>query len=301
MGRSEGRGRARSARAGAAGAGPDPRTAANCAPPGIRRHHVSRGARQVRAEQGARAVPAAVLLDRQPVSRLQPRLHLLLCARHPHLPGPGRRARLRQPDRGQGQRGGPADRRADPAELAARDRRARYQHRSLPAGRGPIPADARHHRRPHRQRHAVLDPHQGHAARPGPAAAERGGGSRAGEPGGLAGTAGRWTAGAAGTGRPESGRAVDADQPDRCGRAVLPGVAGAGGPLPDGQPAAAGRAGGPAGRGRGHRSHRVRAASAARRPGMVLRLARCAPAGPGAALRASCTPAVPMPPPVIGD
>ncbi len=53
-----------------------------------------------------------------------------------------------------------------PALLATRSRGAGYQHRPLPARRGPLSADAGHCRRVGRQRHAVFDPHQGHGARP---------------------------------------------------------------------------------------------------------------------------------------
>ena len=55
-----------------------------------------------------------------------------------------------------------------------------HQHGPLPAGRGPLPADAGHHRCPGRFRHSPVDPDQGHAAGPGHPAAEacRGPGAR---------------------------------------------------------------------------------------------------------------------------
>ena len=53
------------------------------------------------------------------------------------------RAGLRHPGRGEDQSGRGAAPRTGPAVLAARARRARHEHRSLPAGRGPLPADAR--------------------------------------------------------------------------------------------------------------------------------------------------------------
>ena len=71
-----------------------------------------------------------------------PRLHLLLRPPHPHLPRSRRRARLREGDRGQGQRARGAARRAGAAVLEARTRRAGDEHGPLSVGRGPLPADA---------------------------------------------------------------------------------------------------------------------------------------------------------------
>ena len=64
-------------------------------------------------------------------------------------------------------------RRAGRAALAGRAHRDGHQRRLLPARRGPLPADAGHHRGAARRRQPVLDPDQGHAdpARPRPAGA----------------------------------------------------------------------------------------------------------------------------------
>nr|WP_284287201.1 hypothetical protein [Angustibacter aerolatus] len=66
-----------------------------------------------------------------------------------------------------------------PPVVAARARRARHEHRPVPARRGSVPADARGDRRARRVRHAVLRAHQGHAAAPRPAAAAGRGGAGA--------------------------------------------------------------------------------------------------------------------------
>ena len=55
-----------------------------------------------------------------------------------------------------------------------RDRRARHQHRPISACRGTLRADAGNHWRAGRFGHAVLDPHQGHAAAPRSAVDRRG-------------------------------------------------------------------------------------------------------------------------------
>ena len=116
-------------------------------------------------------VEDAVRLDGEPLSRLQSRVRVLLRARHARVPRPRRRARLRHPGGREGQRRRRARPRAAPRIVDAAAGDARNQHRPVPAGRGPLPADARHHHVADRLRHAVLDPDEGHAAaaRPSPA------------------------------------------------------------------------------------------------------------------------------------
>ena len=143
--------------------------------PRVPGHHLPRDPGPLDREPGAGRLPDAVRVDREPVPGLHARLRLLLRPQDPQLSGPRHRARLRLADRGQDQRAGAA---APPARLPPLARRAHrdgHQRRLLPAGRGPLPADARHHRGPARPREPVLDPHQGHAdpARPRAAAAGR--------------------------------------------------------------------------------------------------------------------------------
>ena len=82
--------------------------------------------------------------------------------------------RLRQRDHRQGERGRGAAPRAGEAELGSPSGRARHQHRPVPARRGPVRPDARHHRRARRLGHAVQHPHQGVAAPARPRPAGRG-------------------------------------------------------------------------------------------------------------------------------
>ena len=117
---------------------------------------------------------AAVPVHRQRLPRLLARLPLLLRAAHPRVPRHGLRHRLRHPGRGQDQRRRGAAPRAAPAVMAAGDRRAGHQHRPVPTRRGPLRADAGHHRRAGGFRYTVLHPHQGHAAAPRSAADRRG-------------------------------------------------------------------------------------------------------------------------------
>jgi hypothetical protein len=99
--------------------------------------------------------------------------------------------RLRQPDRGQDEPGRRAAQGACPPVLAAGARRAGHEHRPVPAGGGPLQADARRHPRTGGLRHAVLHPHQGHAAPPRHPAAGRGGTTGARRPRRLHGDLGR--------------------------------------------------------------------------------------------------------------
>lgn len=112
-------------------------------------------------------------MDRQSVPGLFARLCLLLRAQDPQLSGSRHRTRLRLPDRRQDQRPGAAAHPARVQSLARRAHRDGHQCRLLPARRGPVPADARHHLGPARPREPVLDPDQGNAdpARSGAAAA----------------------------------------------------------------------------------------------------------------------------------
>ena len=64
---------------------------------------------------------------------------------------------LRAAHRRQDQRGRAARRRARAAELGRRAHRDGHEHRSLPAGRGPLPAHARHPRDARRRAQSVLD------------------------------------------------------------------------------------------------------------------------------------------------
>jgi len=113
-----------------------------------------------RAQPGSRAITDAFSVDDQPVSRMLSCLYFLLRPAHPHLPRPERRPRLREGDRGEGQRPrGPAPR-ATPAVVGSRACRSGDQHGPLPVGRGPLQADARHLGGSGRERHAGVDPHE---------------------------------------------------------------------------------------------------------------------------------------------
>ena len=94
----------------------------------------------------------AVRLDDQPMRGCLHRVPLLLRPQDARLPRLRRRQGLRHPDRGQGQRGGSARQGSREADLGAASGRARNQHRPIPARRGTVPADARHHRRAARTR-----------------------------------------------------------------------------------------------------------------------------------------------------
>ena len=74
------------------------------------------------------------------------RLSLLFRPAHPRVPRSGLRHGLRHPGRGQDQRRRCAASRTAPAVVAAGDRRAGHQHRSLSTGRGALRADAGNHR-----------------------------------------------------------------------------------------------------------------------------------------------------------
>ena len=108
------------------------------------RHALLRGARQVGSQPCAAELAHAVPLDGQPVQGMHPCLHLLLCPPHPHVPRLRRRPRLRARDRGQGQRARGAARRARSPFVEGRARGAGDEHRPLPVGRGPLPADGGH-------------------------------------------------------------------------------------------------------------------------------------------------------------
>ena len=77
-----------------------------------------------------------------PYRGCSPRLRLLLRAQDAHLSRPRRRARLRPQGRRQGQRRRAAAPGAGRAALAGRAHRDGHQRGLLPAGRGPLPADA---------------------------------------------------------------------------------------------------------------------------------------------------------------
>ena len=111
---------------------------------GVRRGALPRGGGPERARTPCPSrVADAVPLDGQPLPRVHPRLRLLLRPGQPHLARARPRHRVRQRDRGQGQPGRGAPRRAGPALVGARARGPRHEHRPLPAGGGPLPADAR--------------------------------------------------------------------------------------------------------------------------------------------------------------
>ncbi|SOJ54716.1 hypothetical protein MSIMFB_02209 [Mycobacterium simulans] len=173
-------------RRGATGLAAD-RLCEKCPRTAFRGHHLPRGAVQVRAEQDSRRGRPTVSIHGQRLSRLLARLPLLLRPSHPRIPGLQSRPRLRHPDRRQDQcRGSIAPRAAAPL-LAARNRGAGHQHRSLPTRRGPLRTDAGHHRSPRRIRYIVLHPDQGHPAAPRPATHRRCGPTGLGIGGGVAG------------------------------------------------------------------------------------------------------------------
>ena len=128
------------------------------------------------------------------------------------MAGDGFRAGLRHAGRGQDEPGRRPAPRAGPAVLDARARGARHEHRPLPAGGGPLQADARRHRRAGRLRDAVLHPDERHPAAPGHPAPGRGRAVGPARPRRLHGDLGRRTAR-----RPRAGRA-DAAGPPRPGQ-----------------------------------------------------------------------------------
>ncbi len=142
--------------------------------PRVQGHHVPRDPLPEHRQPGARRLPGAVRLDGEPVSGLQPRLRLLLRPEDPQLPGPRHRTRLRHPDRGEDQRRRAAAARTRLPALGGRPHRDGHQRRPVPAGRGPVPADAGDHPGADRPRQPLLDPDQGHADPPRPAAARPG-------------------------------------------------------------------------------------------------------------------------------
>ena len=145
---------------------------------GIRRDHLPRGDGEVGAEPRAGFLGDAFRLDDQPVPRMYSCMRILFRAGHARVPRARCGQGLRLADRRQDQRGGGAAPRARQADVAARPGAARHEHRPLPAGRGPLPAHAGHHRCPHRVGNALFDPHEGHAAATRSAAAGRGRGIR---------------------------------------------------------------------------------------------------------------------------
>ena len=99
----------------------------------------------------------------------------LLRPPHPHLPRLQRRPRLREGDRGQGQRARGAAGRAGAAVVEGRARRHGDQHRPVPVGRGPLQAHARDLGGAARRGQPVLgaDEVAAAAARPRPHAGDR--------------------------------------------------------------------------------------------------------------------------------
>ena len=148
--------------------------------PRVRRRDLPRGDVQERAQPRAGRIGDAVRLDGEPLPGLHPCVLVLLRPRHARVPRPRRGARLRFADRREDQRRRRAREGAAAGHVAARPGHARHQHRPLPARRGPLPAHARDRRRAHRIGHAVLDPHEGHAAAAGSSAAAGCRGIRAG-------------------------------------------------------------------------------------------------------------------------
>ena len=170
---------------------------------------------------------------------------------------------------------------------ARRARRARHQHRPVPARRGSLPADARHHRRARRFGHAVLDPHQGHPAAPRPAAP--------GEAAARGADRARRLARRATTRRctPRWNRARPRREPGSswcapCAtRASVRRPAGAGPALAHRRRGPPRRRPRPARRGRAPRGHRDPAAPAAGRTGVVHGVAGARATRPGGALPAA--------------
>ena len=121
---------------------------------------VPRGHLQDGAEPRARRRACAVSLDDQPLPGLHARLPLLLRARLPQLPRPGRGGGLLHQDRDQDEprRGAPA--RARLAEVDGRADRHGNRDRPVPAVRGSLPADARRARDAHRRAQPALDADQ---------------------------------------------------------------------------------------------------------------------------------------------
>ena len=139
--------------------------------PGVEYMHVRARTIISRVPAGlADAVPA----HDQRLSRLHARLRLLLRAPDASLPRPRRRRRLRAQDRRQGQRGRTPPGRAAFAEVAGRPHRHGHQHRSLPAGRGPLPSHARTDRGALTGAQPVLDPDEVDDDPPRPRPARRG-------------------------------------------------------------------------------------------------------------------------------
>ena len=116
----------------------------------------------------------AVRLVAEPVHGLRPPLHVLLRPRLRAARRPAGGRALRHLDPGQGERRRGAAARARASVLARRGRRDRRGHRSLPAVRRPLPADARLPRGARRRGEPVRADHAGAADRPRPRRARRG-------------------------------------------------------------------------------------------------------------------------------
>src|SRR5580704_14900069 len=112
----------------------------------LRRHGVPPRERPHDHQHRAAGERGAVPAHDQPVSRLQPRLRLLLRPADPRLSRARDRDRFRAEDRGQGQRCRTVAGRAALAQMGRRQHRHGHQHRPLPARRGQIPPHERHRR-----------------------------------------------------------------------------------------------------------------------------------------------------------
>ena len=135
------------------------------------RRRVSRGALPQRPEPGS---GHALRLVAQPVHGLRPPLHVLLRprVRASRRPAVGRGVRALDPGQGQCRRTAPA--RAGAQVVARRGDRDRRRDRSVPAGRGPLPADPRRDRGVERGGQPVRDHHPRSPDRPRRRPARRG-------------------------------------------------------------------------------------------------------------------------------
>ena len=133
-----------------------PRAAAQRPGAGVPRADVPRGAGPQRAQPRARRSAMPFPWTINPYRGCCHSCVYCFARKHARMARIRLRPRLRHADRGQDEPGRRAAPGAGPAVLDARARRARHEHRPVPAGRGPLPADARRHPGAGRLGHAVL-------------------------------------------------------------------------------------------------------------------------------------------------
>ncbi len=228
-------------------------------------------------------------LHRQRLPRLLARLPLLLRPAHPRVPGIGLRRGLRHPGRGEDECRRRAAARAVPAVVAAGDGGAGHQHRPVSARRGALCTHAGNHCRACRFRYTVLDPDQGHAVAPRPAADHRGGRTGRRQRRGVAGRRRSRAAQGRRAGNPVAAGPPRADLRHPRSGPGLPCHGGAGAAAPDGLRGTSRRVVGSDRRGGRDGGDRVRAAPAGLDARVVHGVAGAVPSRTGRRCTASCT------------